>query len=295
MKKNDAINDIIAPDVKIKIRKTRKSFFDYFLESSNSAFANKVNSCFPSFYAFKKYCSLLKKQDEEDLVYNYYKYVNEINSSLKNYMNRNDLIEFCDNFLDHGLDKLIVPDKFPKNTDEKGIITLKFIKNPTEWKLYYFKLPDQNNFKAFLLRDSKCLSDMFNVSEIVNNFVDNKISNKKFVEKILQEITTLNYPRRNLDKNISPCIVCGRKEKNPYYKLHLCFYCWVICEYLNANLGLKISSIERFVKKCKHEFDGGKSDLKKYFNSRIYSSRENPRFPLTDTHIEYCLKKMFEE
>ena len=75
----------------------------------------------------------------------------------------------------------------------------------------------------------------------------------------------------------------------------LCFYCWVIYEYINANTGLKLNSIQKFVNKCKSDFRTSKSDLKKYFEDRIYKCRKNPKFPLPEANINYCLEKMFEK
>lgn len=279
-------------------RKRKEKIFENYIKKSDAWFARKVKNYFKDTRAFlRQYNHHDKSSYSGDIVYCYYKFVMESIKFLNTYMTEKEWINFCDKFTEFEINDLLLPDKFPQENEESGIITIKNITSSTSWKLYYFYTSpayatEEPKLKAFLLRDCRVLTDMFDVSEIVCNLLSGKSSYSDFLLEINKKMTSYDVNKKSSSK-IKPCIICGREEKNPYNKTGLCFYCWVIYEYINANAGLKLNSIQRFVKKCKSDLGRSKSDLKKYFEDRIYKCRRNPKFPLPEANINYCLEKMF--
>lgn len=291
-----------ASERKLRFEKNKRKekIFENYIKKSDAWFARKVKNCFKDTRAFlRQYNHHDKSSYSGDPVYCYYKFVMGSIKFLNTYMTEEEWINFCDKFTEFGINDLLLPDKFPQENEESGIITINNITGITSWKLYYFYTSpayatEEPKLKAFLLPDCQRLTDMFDVSAIVCNLLSGKSLYSDFLFAINEKITHYNFTKKSSSK-IKPCIICGREEKNPYNKTGLCFYCWVIYEYINANTGLKLNSIQKFVNKCKSDFRTSKSDLKKYFEDRIYKCRKNPKFPLPEANINYCLEKMFEK
>lgn len=274
--------------------------FENYIKNSDTQFARKIKTCFKNTREFlRQYAHTDKSLYSKDVMYSYYKFIMESIKFLNTYMTEEEWVSFCDRFTELGINNLFLPDKFPQKNKESDVITINNITSSNSWKLYYFYtspdyISEEPELKAFLLRSCPLLTDMFDVSKTVHDLINGEIIYSDFLLAINKKMTTYECSKRQISK-INPCIVCGREEKNPYNKSKLCFYCWVIYEYINANIGLKLNSIQKFVKKCKEEFGEPKSELRRYFEDKIYKCRRNPKFPLPEDNISYCLNKMFEK
>ena len=158
-------------------RKRKEKIFENYIKKSDAWFARKVKNCFKDTRAFlRQYNHHDESSYSGDIVYCYYKFVMGSIKFLNTYMTEKEWINFCDKFTEFEINDLLLPDKFPQENEESGIITINNITSSTSWKLYYFYTSpayatEEPKLKAFLLRDCRVLTDMFDVSEIVCNLL----------------------------------------------------------------------------------------------------------------------------